>query len=227
VSARPCCPRVAMHDRRYASAVLLVDPERMRLYADRPGIATRQLVSDLFVVVWIGSWVWVASKVYAVVERLAVPGRKLEDAGTRIAGGLSDAGDTVGRVPGVGDTLASPLDRAAAGAQQLADAGRAQQHSVDQLAVVIVVLLLIVPLGLVLFGWLPLRVRWLRRARVGSVLRADHAGRDLLALRALARQPLWRLMAVHPDPANAWRVGDPSTVDALARLELRTIGLNL
>jgi hypothetical protein len=219
-------PTSVLEPYHVAAAVPLVDPDLMRLYADRPGIATRQFVSDLLVVAWVGSWIWVALKVYAFVERLAVPGRKIEDAGTGIAGGLSDAGDTVGRVPGVGGTLASPLDRAAAGAQQLADAGRAQQHSVDQLAIVIVVLLLIVPLGLVLFGWLPRRLRWMRRAKIGSVLRADHAGRDLLALRALAREPLRRLMAIHPDPASAWRTGDPSTVDALARLELRALGLD-
>jgi hypothetical protein len=48
--------------------------------------------------------------------------------------GLSDAGNQVDNVPGVGDALA--------------EAGREQQHSVDQLAIVTVALLLIVPLGL-------------------------------------------------------------------------------
>ena len=77
----------------------------------------------------------------------------------------------------------------------------------------------------VLFGWLPLRL-WIRRASVGSALRTGSAGRDLLALRALARQPLRRLRAIHPDPVSAWRAGDTSTLDALAGLELRTLGLN-
>jgi hypothetical protein len=202
-----------------------MDPDRMKLYADRPGVATRQLVSDICVVVWTGAWIWIAAKAHAMVETLAVPGRKLEDAGTGIAGGLTEAGDKVGGVPGVGSALASPLDRAAAGAQSLADAGSAQQHAVDQVATLIVVLLLIVPLGLVLVGWLPWRVRWIRRARIGSELRANPAGRDLLALRALVRQPLRRLTAIHPDPLNAWRASETSTVDALARLELRSLGL--
>jgi hypothetical protein len=198
----------------------------MKLYADRHRIATGQFVSDLCVVAWVASWIWVATKVHDLVEKLAVPGKKIEDAGTGIAGGLSDAGDTVSNVPGVGDALASPLDRAASGAQSLAEAGREQQQSVDQLAIVIVILLLIVPLGLVVFGWLPVRLRWIRRASVGSALRGQRAGRDLLALRALTRQPLRRLRAIHPDPAGAWRAGDTSTVDALAKLELRTLGLN-
>jgi hypothetical protein len=51
------------------------------------------------------------------------------------------------------------------------------------------------------------------------------AGRDLLALRALATQPLGRLTRVAPDVAEAWRRGDDATVDALAALELRQLGL--
>ena len=119
----------------------------MMLYADRRGIASRQFVSDLGVLVWVGFWIWVATKVYGLVENLAVPGKKLEDAATGLAGGLSDAGDKVGNVPGVGNALASPLDKAASGAQSLAEAGREQQHSVHQLAIVIVVGLLVVPWG--------------------------------------------------------------------------------
>lgn len=214
---RDTCPAWATHAR---------DPDPMKVYADRRRTATGQFVSDLFVVAWVGYWIWVATEVHALVEKLAVPGQKLEDAGNGIAVGLSDAGNKVDNVPAVGDALASPFERAAAGAQSLAEAGREQQHTVQQLAIVIVVLLLIVPLGLVLFVWLPLRLRWIRRASVGSALRGGTAGRDLLALRALSRQPLRRLLAIHPDPVSAWRAGDTSTLDALANLELRTLGLN-
>jgi hypothetical protein len=81
---------------------------------------------------------------------------------------------------------------------------------VHQLAIVFVVLLLVVPLGLVVFGWLPSRVRWISRARIGSALRGRSAGRDLLALRALARQPLRRLVAIHPTrPARGVLVTRP------------------
>ncbi|HEV7384427.1 MAG TPA: hypothetical protein VGN89_06075, partial [Phenylobacterium sp.] len=56
-------------------------------------------------------------------------------------------------------------------------------------------------------------------------LRAVTAGRDLLALRALATQPLKRLLKVDPEIAALWRRGDPEAVEALARLELRALGL--
>ena len=197
----------------------------VRLYADRPGVGLRQVVTDLLVVAWVGFWIWAATMVYSTVLKLAVPGQKIEGAGEGMAGGLSDAGDKVDNIPAVGDALASPLDKAAGAAGALADAGRAQQEAVHNLAVTLVVLLLIVPLSLVLFVWLPLRVRWIRRASYATVLRRGRGGRDLLALRALANQPLRRLAAIAPDPANAWRDGDDSIVDSLARLELQTLGL--
>ncbi len=197
----------------------------MRLYADRRGVMARQFVSDLLVVAWVVFWIWAATRVYDTVEKLAVPGQKLEGAGEGMAGGLTDAGDKVDNVPAVGDALSSPLDRAAGAANSLAEAGRAQQEAVQNLAITLVVLLLIVPLGLILFVWLPLRIRWIRRASFATALRGVRTGRDLLALRALANQPLRRLAAIGPDPATAWRDAEVSTVDKLAALELRTLGL--
>jgi hypothetical protein len=197
----------------------------VRIYADRPGTGLRQFVADLFVVVWVGFWIWVATWVYDAVNKLAVPGQKMEGAGERMAGGLSEAGDKVGGIPAVGDELASPFDQAAGAAESLAEAGRDQQAAVQNLAVLLVVLLLIVPLSLVLFVWLPLRIRWIRRASYATALRGGRTGRDLLALRALANQPLRRLARVHADPAGAWRDGDEAVVTSLAALELRSLGL--
>jgi hypothetical protein len=199
----------------------------VKLYGDRPGTALTQLLTDLFVVAWVWFWIRAATKLYDLVERLAAPGRKLQDAGTGMAGGLGDAGHKVGNVPGVGDALAKPFTKAAQAAEAVADAGREQQAVVHDLALVLVGLLLVVPLGLVLFGWLPLRVRWIRRASAAASLRGAVAGRDLLALRALATQPLTRLTAIDPDVSAAWRRGDRSTVEALAELELRSLGLKV
>jgi len=198
----------------------------VRIYADRPGTGLRQITTDLLVFVWVTFWIWLATKVYDTVEKLAVPGRKIEGAGESMAGGLSEAGDKVNNIPGVGDELASPLDRAAGAAEALADAGRDQQAAVHNLALLLVVLLLIAPLSLVLFVWLPLRIRWIRRATYATALGGGRPGRDLLALRALANQPLRRLVRLHPDAAGAWRDGDDSVVQALAAMELRSLGLS-
>jgi hypothetical protein len=197
----------------------------VRIYADRYPTFLRQVLVDLFVVAWVYAWVRVAMWLHDLVERLAVPGQKLEGAGSGLADNLADAGSKVGRVPLVGDELTAPFERAAAAARSVAEAGRDQQGLVGDLALALVVVALAFPLGLVLFAWLPLRIRWIRRASAAASLRSAPAGRDLLALRALASQPLRRLTALGPDVAHAWRRADESTVDALAALELRSLGL--
>lgn len=198
------------------------------IYADRAGRRTRQIFTDLFVVAWVWFWIWAATRLYDLIERLAAPGRKVEDAGAGMADNLAEAGSKVDSVPAVGDALAAPFDRAAGAARALADAGREQQEVVREIALVLSLLVLAVPLALVLFVWLPLRVGWVRRAGAAATLRsAGEPGRDLLALRALANQPMRRLAAIGPDAVTGWRRGDPATIDGLAALELRSLGLRL
>ncbi|ADL48334.1 hypothetical protein AB0N38_18130 [Micromonospora aurantiaca] len=197
----------------------------MKIYADRFPTAVRQFLTDLLVVVWVYAAIRFALWLHDVVEKLAVPGQKLEGAGGGLADNLADAGGKVGRVPIVGDELTAPFTRAADAARSVAEAGRDQQELVGQLALGLTVAVLVFPLGLVLFGWLPLRLRWMRRAGAAKALAGVPAGRDLLALRALAGQPLSKLTRIAPDVAEAWRRGDDATVDALAALELRELGL--
>ncbi|AVT40781.1 hypothetical protein [Plantactinospora sp. BB1] len=197
----------------------------MRIYADRFPTAARQLLTDLLVVAWIYLWIRAAMWLHDLVQKLAVPGQKLEGAGGGLADNLADAGGKIGRVPVVGDELTSPFEKAAGAARAMADAGREQQELVGELALALALALLVFPLGVVLLGWLPLRVRWMRRAGAARALRSAPAGRDLLALRALANQPIRRLTRIDPDVAQAWRRGDPAAVEALAALELRALGL--
>ncbi|MDM4720271.1 hypothetical protein QTQ03_12050 [Micromonospora sp. WMMA1363] len=197
----------------------------MKIYADRSSTATRQLLTDLLVVAWVYLSVRGALWLHDLARALAVPGQKLADAGDGLADNLAEAGGAVGRVPLVGDELTAPFARAAGAAGSLAEAGREQQELVDQLALALAVAVLIFPLGVVLLGWLPLRVRWMRRASAAARLATAPAGRDLLALRALATQPLGRLTRIAPDVAEAWRRGDDEAVEALAALQLHHLGL--
>lgn len=197
----------------------------MKLYADRVPVALRQLVIDIVVVLWVYTWIRVALWIRDVVEKLAVPGQKLETAGSGIADNLADASGKVGRVPIVGDELTKPFTGAADAARSLADAGQQQQDFVTQLALILPAVAVSVPLALVLFLWLPWRLRWIRRAGVAAAVRDAPAGRDLLALRALAGRPLNELAKLGPDIAQSWRAGDPEAVDALAELELKQLGL--
>jgi hypothetical protein len=195
------------------------------MYADRLPTAIRQLLTDVFIVIWVYAWVRIGIWVHDIVLKLGVPGQKLESAGNGIAGNLADAGGKVGRVPLVGDQLTKPFTGAADAARSLADAGRQQQEVVGNIALVVALAVVALPLALVLFLWLPLRLRWMRRAGVASAVRDEPAGRDLLALRALASRPLDQLTKLGPDIAQSWRNGDASAVDALAALELRDLGL--
>jgi hypothetical protein len=197
----------------------------VKLYADRLPTAIRQLLTDLLVVLWIYLWYRVAVWIHDTVEKLAVPGQKLESAGAGIADNLADAGGKVGRVPVVGDDLTKPFTGAADAARSIAEAGQQQQDLVAQLALILPAIAISVPLALVLFLWLPVRLRWIRRAGVAAAVRDDPAGRDLLALRALAGRPLSELTRLGPDIAESWRAGDDDAVNALAELELRSLGL--
>ncbi len=199
----------------------------MQIYADRSPTAARQLLTDLLVVAWVCLWIRGAFWLHDLVEQLAVPGQKLAGAGDGLADNLAEAGTKVGRVPLVGGELTTPFTKAAEAARSMAEAGRDQQELVGNLALALALAFLVFPIGLVLFGWLPLRVRWIRRASTARALRAAPVGRDLLALRALVSQPLDRLTRIDPDVAEAWRRGDESTVDALAALELRRLGLRV
>ena len=195
------------------------------MYADRVPTAVRQLLTDIFIVIWVYLWIRAALWVHEMVLKLGVPGEKLQSSGTSLADNLADAGGKVGRVPLVGDQLVKPFNGAADAARSLADAGRQQQEIVGDVALIMALVVVALPLALVLFGWLPLRLRWMRRAGVASRVRDEPAGRDLLALRALASRPLNQLTKLGPDIAQSWRNGDAAAVDALAALELRDLGL--
>jgi hypothetical protein len=195
------------------------------MYADRLTTAVRQLLTDIFIVIWVYLWIRAAFWVHAMVLKLGVPGEKLQSSGTSLADNLADAGGKVGRVPLVGDQLTKPFNGAADAARSLADAGRQQQEIVGNVALIVALTVVALPLALVLFGWLPLRLRWMRRAGVASRVRNEPAGKDLLALRALAGRPLNQLTKLGPDIAQSWRNGDAAAVDALAALELSDLGL--
>ena len=83
----------------------------------------------------------------------------------------------------------------------------------------------LVPILIVGFVWLVLRVRFVRRAGAAQRFIDAAPDLDLFALRAMANQPMPRLARVSDDPAGAWRRGDLEVIHALALLELQESGL--
>jgi hypothetical protein len=199
----------------------------MKLYADATPRFARQLAADGAVLAWVLLWAWLGTRAHGAVLSLAAPGRRADAAGRGLAERLRDAGSTVGGIPYVGDDAARPFDSAGAQADQLAAAGRQQVELVGTAATWVGVLVAVLPILLALAVWLPPRLCFVRTATAGTRMLDAVADLDLFALRALAHQPLERLAALDPDPAGAWRRGDPVVTAALARLELDDVGLSL
>jgi hypothetical protein len=196
----------------------------MKLYAEQAPLRLRQLALDLLVAAWVAGWATLGVVVHRLVEKLAGPGRTVEQAGNDFAGNMGAVRDRIGRVPLVGDELRGPFGRLGEVGQALAGAGHSQQQVVHQLAWWLGVLLAGVPIVMALLLWLPPRLRWAREAAVAARLRDDRADLYLFALRAVANRPLRQLRRVTPDPAGALAAGDYA---ALAALELGALGLRV
>jgi hypothetical protein len=194
----------------------------VKLYAETAGLRARQLLGDLAVVAWTALWVWAGLTLYRLVEKLAVPGARLEQAGGGFAGDVAEIQQKVGRIPVVGNELQGPFGRLAGVGQTLADAGATQQAAVHQLALWLGIVVAAIPIVALLLAWLPRRVTWAREAGAASRLRLDGANLELFAIRAVANRSLRQLHRVTPDPAGALRAGE---FEALADLELRALGL--
>ena len=196
-----------------------------KLYADDHTRRARQYAGDFLLVLWIVTWWRIADSVHDATLKLAGPGRQMEESGNGLASRMRDAASAVDGAPFVGDRLRSPFDGAGSAADQLADAGRAQVQAVQDLAFWLQLAVALIPILLACGVYLPLRVRFVRRAAAAQRFVDADEDLDLFALRALAGQPMHRLARISDDPAGAWRRRDAAVVRRLAELELRTVGL--
>ncbi|MCV7146135.1 hypothetical protein [Mycobacterium riyadhense] len=196
-------------------------------YSTRPVRLAAQLLSDIAVTVWTMIWVFVGLAVHSAISIIAEAGRQVEIGAHGVAGNLGSAGHDAQRVPLVGDALSKPLTAAADAALDIAGAGHSLDTTASWLAVVLAVAVAATPILAVAGPWLFLRLRFFRRKWVVTALAATPAGRQLLALRALANRSPAKLAAVSADPVGAWRREDPTTIRGLAALELRAAGITL
>jgi len=197
----------------------------MVLYSEITARRARQVTGDVWLVLWSALWIWAALRLHELVMNLATPGLAIAESATDLAGNISDAGDSIGQVPLVGDTLSAPFDGMSSAALSIADAGQATADAVSLLARFLAVSLAV--LGIMSFAvfWVPIRVLFIRRATAARRFVDASEDLDLFALRAMARQPLHVLARISHDPAGAWRRQERQVIDALAALELREEGL--
>ncbi len=194
----------------------------MRLYAETASLRARQVVTDLLVAAWVAGWVLVGVTLRGLVDRLAGPGRTIQDAGNGLAGSVGAIQDGVGRIPVVGGDLRAPFGRVGDAGRALARAGASQQQVVHQLALWLGIVVALLPVVVVLVAWAPRRWRWVAEASAATRLRADGADLELFARRAVANRPLRQLRQVSADPAGDLADG---RYEALAALELSALGL--
>lgn len=197
----------------------------MKIYADLPARRTVQLLSDAFVLCWVGGWVWVGRQVNDAVLALRGPADVLVTTGRSFGESMTGAGQQLGRVPAIGDDLQKPFQSAAGAGNQIARVGRDLGIAVDRLALILGLVTALTPILLVVGIWLLTRVRFTRRASAAQRFVDADADLDLFALRAMARQPMHKLAGISDDPAGAWRNRDAGVVRQLALLELRSSGL--
>ena len=196
-----------------------------KLYADVTARRTAQIVADVIVACWVALCIWLGRTVSNGISALRGPVDDLTSAGDSIRDNMAGAADNLGGVPLVGDSLRGPFDAISSAGQSIADTGTSLGTTVDQVSRTVGVLTAVVPIVVVLAVWAVLRIRFIRRATVARRWLSRPGARELLALRALTRQPLGRLERLVDDPAGGFRRGDPAALDALAALELRASGL--
>ncbi|MGM0385509.1 MAG: hypothetical protein ACQERF_05955 [Actinomycetota bacterium] len=197
----------------------------MKLYADLPARRTRQIVADVFVLLWVLLWVRIGFAVRDTVLGALGPARRLESAGDSLQGSLAEVADRVETIPLLGQAIATPFDTAATAGEAMRQAAADLVVYVDRTALIAGVTTALLPVVLVVLPWLVVRIVFVRRARALTILLDTEDPLDLLALRALATQPIGTLTKVSPTPAHDWRVGRADVVARLADLELRRAGV--
>lgn len=198
----------------------------MRFYARFSWRLVRQVVGDLFVLAWVVAWWLTGRAVDQVIRVLAEPARRTQ----RLAGDLqqhsTEAAAQAERVPVVGEHLGKPFTEMAGTIGELARSAGEQVAQIEFVASVTGWVIFLIPALLLLVLYLPRRIAFATRARDVLALARTEGGGDLLALRALATQPVATLRAVSEDPVADWRAGDPVITERLADLELISAGVS-
>ena len=172
----------------------------MRFYPDIPSLRVRTLAHDLLVLVALAFFAWLGLKVHDTVNKLAVLGQGVHDAGAAVRDSFDSAADAVNDAPLVGGKIAGGLrDAGQATGGNTAHLGQRGVDSVHRLANLLGLLTFLVPAAFVLARQLPGRIRQVRALTAAErVLRGGEP--RLLAMRAAFSLPYGQLLAHTKDP---------------------------
>ena len=200
----------------------------MKLYPEVPRRRTRSVVVDVALVVTVVVFALLGNWVHDSVDELAGLGQGVQDAGQSVREGFGTAAGAVEDTPLVGDDVADGLrDAGGATGGRTVSAGRAGEESAHDLADLLGWLTFLIPTGLVLYRFVPARVREVRTLTDASqVLRAGPVDvgerRRLLAMRAAFALPYGDLLRHTRDPLGDLEAG---RYDGLVRAALEDAGL--
>jgi hypothetical protein len=182
----------------------------MRIYPDTPNERGRAVARDALTLLALFVLAWLALKVHDTVDKLAVLGAGVRDSGNAVQDGFGAAADSVSGVPVVGGDVGDALRDAGEGTGgNVADAGRAGEERIHDLANLLGFLFFAIPASILLLTTLPARIRQLRELNAAqSLLDTSSAERrKLLAMRAAFSLPARDLMRHTKDPIGDLEAG--------------------
>ena len=200
----------------------------MRIYPDTPNERGRAVSRDAFTLLTLFVLGWLAIKVHNAVDELAVLGTGVRDTGNAVQDGFGAAADAVSDLPVVGGEVGDALRDAGEGTGgEVADAGRAGEERVHDLANLLGVLFFAIPASILLLLTVPGRVRQIRELNAATSLLADPISeerRRLIAMRAAFSLPARDLIRHTKDPLGDLETG---RYDGLITAAFEAEGLTL
>jgi hypothetical protein len=198
----------------------------MRFYPDIPSRRASTLAADLLTILALVLFGWIALEVHDAVDRLAVLGEGVNEAGSSIEDGFDTAADAVDGTPVVGGELAEGLRDAGEGSGgNVADLGREGEDRTHRLADILGIVTFGLPALFLLLRTVPPRVAQMRRLSAAErvLVEGDSAEhRRLVAMRAAFALPYGQLLRYTEDPLGDLEAGRH---DALVRAALEDAGL--
>jgi hypothetical protein len=198
----------------------------MRFYPDIPSRRASTLAADLLTVLALVLLAWIALKVHDAVDRLAVLGQGVNEAGSSIEGGFDSAADAVDGTPVVGDELADGLRGAGEGTGgNVADLGQEGEDRTHRLADIVGLITFGLPALFLLLYAVPPRIAQMRRLTAAERVLVEGGGAErdrLIAMRAVFTLPYGDLLKYSRDPLGDLEAGRH---EGLVRAALEDAGL--
>jgi hypothetical protein len=198
----------------------------VRLYPDVPARRLATAVRDLLALLALVLLAWLGLAVHDAVDRLAVLGEGVNDAGSAVQGGFESAADRIEGVPVVGDDIAGGIRGAGEGTGgNVAELGQRGENAVHRLANLLGLLVFGLPAVFVLARWLPPRIAQVRQLTAAARVLAEPGSserRRVIAMRAAFALPYGQLLQHTRDPLGDLAAG---RYDGLVQAALDDAGL--